>query len=176
MSIEAVVEEFKKLLKTIEVEYENSEKKVTLTRDIQRLVLPGQVFENLRKGTVLSVAKWAASRLHEAGVIEYGERTLDMKSLVQLEWKEKNNPGELQEVPRYFYLMIKEEEAKLDSTLRSIVVDIISLRMHKILGFAAKRVDVSLVENLSREEEALYKAVKNLIDAWLRYVTPTGGG
>ncbi|MEN2974422.1 MAG: hypothetical protein ABDH32_02445 [Candidatus Caldarchaeales archaeon] len=175
MGVEAVVEEFKKLLRLVELEYENSEKKVILSRDIQRIFLPGQSFENLRKGTILSIVKWAASKLYEEGIVEFEEKIIDMKNLVQLEWKEKNNPRQLQEVPRFFYLSIREDP-KLDHASRSVIMDIISLRVNKILVLAAKRVDPSLVENLSREEEILYKVLKNIIEEWIRYIVPSGGG
>ena len=175
MGVEAVIEEFRKQLKIIDLEYENTEKKTVLLRDVQRLALPGQVFENLRKGTTLMINKWAASKLQEAGIIEYGEKIADIKSLVQLEWKEKNNPGELQELPKYFYLMLKDDAERLDQNTKNIIMDIISLRLNKILSFASKRVNIELVENLTREEELLYDTIRRIIDEWIKHVSPVGG-
>lgn len=175
MGVEAIVEEFRKQLNLIELEYENSVKKVVLLKDVQRLVLPGQVFENLRRGATLMISKWAAVKLYEAGIIEFGDKITDMKNLVQLEWKEKNNPGELQELPKYFYLMVKEDVDRLDQSVKNIVMDIISLRLNKILGLASKRVNVDLVENLTREEELLYETIKGIINEWIRRISPIGG-
>ncbi|MCL7382831.1 MAG: DNA replication complex GINS family protein [Thaumarchaeota archaeon] len=175
MGVEVVIEEFRKLLELIKLEYDNSEKKVVLLKDVQKLVLPGQIFENLRRGTTLIVSKWAAAKLYEAGIVEYGDKVVDLKNLIQLEWKEKNNPGELQELPRYFYLMIREDADKLDQNIKNIIVDVISLRLNKILGFASKRIDASLVENLTREETLLYEIIRGLIDEWLRFISPIGG-
>jgi len=121
------------------------------------------------------ISKWAAAKLYEAGIVEYGDKVIDLKNLIQLEWKEKNNPGELQELPRYFYLMIREDVDKLDQNIKNIIVDIISLRLNKILGFASKRIDASLVENLTREEALLYETIRSLIDEWLKSVSPIGG-
>lgn len=174
MGVEAIIQEFRKQLELLRLEYENSEKKVTLLKDVQRLVLPGQVFENLRKGTTLTISKWAASKLLDAGIVEYGDKVIDLKTLIQLEWKEKNNPGELQELPKYFYLMSREDIDKLDQNTKNIIMDIISLRLNKILGFTSKRIDVSLVENLTREEELLYDAVRSIIDEWLKSISPVG--
>ena len=175
MGVEVLIEEFRKLLELIKLEYDNSEKKVILLKDVQKLVLPGQVFENLRRGMTLMISKWAAAKLYEAGIVEYGDKVIDLKNLIQLEWKEKNNPGELQELPRYFYLMIREDVDKLDQNIKNIIVDIISLRLNKILGFASKRIDESLVENLTREEALLYETIRSLIDEWLKSVSPIGG-
>lgn len=174
MGVEAIVELFRKQLELVKLEYDNAEKKVVLLKDVQKLALPGQVFENLRRGTTLMISKWAAARLHEAGIVEYGDKIIDLKSLIQLEWKEKNNPGELQELPRYFYLMIKEDCDKLDQNIKNIIVDIISLRLNKILGLASKRIDTSLVENLTREEGLLYDVIRSIIDEWLRSISPVG--
>lgn len=175
MAAEAVAEEFRRLLRQLEVEYENSEAKVTLTRDLQRLVLPGQVLENLRKGAPLQVLRWAARRLVESGVAEPGERVTEQKALLQLEWKEKNNPGELQPAPQYFYLRAREELEE-GQALRHRVEDIISLRLHKILSLAAKRVEPSIVENLTKEEEVLFSAVKSIVDEWFKFMAPGGEG
>ncbi|MEM1583541.1 MAG: hypothetical protein QXF28_02970 [Nitrososphaerota archaeon] len=174
MGVEAIIQEFRKQLELVKLEYDNSEKKVTLLKDVQRLVLPGKVFENLRKGATLTISKWAASKLEEAGIVECGDKIMDLKTLIQLEWKEKNNPGELQELPRYFYLMSREDMDRLDQNTKNIIVDIISLRLNKILGFASKRIDVSLVENLTREEELLYDTLRNIIDEWLKSASPVG--
>jgi len=121
------------------------------------------------------ISKWAAAKLYEAGIVEYGDKVIDLKNLIQLEWKEKNNPGELQELPRYFYLMIREDADKLDQNIKNIIVDVISLRLNKILGFASKRIDASLVENLTREEALLYETIRSLIDEWLKSISPIGG-
>ncbi|MCF8885501.1 MAG: hypothetical protein QW655_06585 [Nitrososphaerota archaeon] len=174
MGIEMLVEEFRRLLKLIEIEYENSEKKIVISKDTQRLTLPGQIYENLKKGTTLSIARWIIPKLVEAGLVEREEKSNDLMFLKQLEWKEKNNPRELQEVSRYFYLEMKQEYER-DPQLKSILMDIISLRLHKIIGFAAKRIDPSLIQNLTREEEVLYQTIRSIVDEWLRYVSPSGG-
>ncbi len=173
--MEAVAEVFRRVLRDVETEYENSESQVVLTRDIQRLSILGQVFENLRSGSTLKVQRWVGRRLEEAGVAEPGERVLEQRNILQLEWRERNNPGELQPIPQYLYLRVREEASGQDGLLE-VVKDIYSLRLRKLLSLASKRVSPNMIENLTREEEALYQAILAIIDEWMRFIAPGGEG
>jgi len=173
--METVADVFRRILRSLEIEYENSESHVVLLRDIQRLSVLGHVFENLRSGSTLKVQRWIGRRLEEAGVAEPSERILEQKNILQLEWRERNNPGELQPVPEYLYLRVRDESSKQDAMLE-IIKDIYSLRLRKLLSLASKRVSPSMIENLTREEEALYQVILTIIDEWMSFIMPRGDG
>lgn len=177
MSAEAVGEAFREVLRAVEVEYENSQAQVVLSKDVQKLTLLGQVLENLRAGAPLKVYRWVARRLVEAGVAKPSEKVLEQRNILQLEWRERNNSSELQPAPEYFYLRVLEE-ARGDKGARELlprVKDIYSLRLNKILSLAAKRVSPSMVENITTEERALYEAILAVVEEWFKFVASWEG-
>lgn len=163
-------EELKLALRAVEIEFENSLEEVILLKDIQKLNLPSAALTNLKAGSSLRIHHWVAEKLFERGLAKPAEDLLDMKAILQLRWKEKNNPTELQPLPRYFYLKAKRLASSGESELMMHLKDIYSLRLAKIMGFAAKRIPPSLVRNLTPEEEALYKQLLDLVNAWHEFV------
>ena len=101
------------------------------------------------------------------------EDFLDLKTVLQLKWKERNEPGELQPLPAYFYLRARQELSKGDGEILQHLRDIYSLRLSKIMSFAAKRTPASMIENLTPEEEVLYENLLGIVNAWYEFM---GGG
>jgi len=104
MSIRAVVDEFRHALRRVEVEFENSMDEVLMLKDVQKLTLPSGSIERIRVGASLRVHRWVAEKLIEKNLAKPVEEVLDLKSILQLRWRERSNPAELQPLPRYFYL------------------------------------------------------------------------
>ncbi len=171
-----VADELRRALRSVEVEFENSLEEVILLKDIQKLNLPSGQLINLKAGSSLRVYHWVAEKLFEKGLASPAEDLLDMKTILQLRWKERNDPAELQPLPRYFYSKVKKLASSGESEIMAQLRDIYSLRLAKIMGFAAKRIPASMVRNLTAEEEAFYEQLLSLVNAWHEFVEVEGYG
>ena len=165
-----IVEGFKQALKMVEVEFENSLEEVLVLKDIQKLNLPSGAVENLKAGSSLRVYHWVAERLFEKEIAKPAEDILDMKTILQLRWKEKSEPAELQPLPSYFYLRVREAVSRGDSDLLPHLRDIFSLRLAKMMSFAAKRIPASMIENLTAEEKVFYEHLLSMVNAWYEFI------
>ena len=165
-----IVEGFKQALKMVEVEFENSLEEVLVLKDIQKLNLPSGAVENLKAGASLRVYHWVAERLFEKEIAKPAEDLLDMKTILQLRWKEKSEPAELQPLPSYFYLRVREAVSRGDSDLLPHLRDIFSLRLAKMMSFAAKRIPASMIENLTAEEKVFYEHLLSMVNAWYEFI------
>ncbi len=143
--------------------------KVVLTVDVPRLSYAGRTFEELKKGTVLNVWKWVADVLVSRRCAEYVAKQSLANQLLQIEWREKNNPGELQPLQKHFYVESLREGVR-DDYVEKKLRDIVTMRLMKIVSIAAKRLDGEIVRRMTPEEEALYRAVYRVVDEWLRAI------
>jgi len=168
MSAEAIAEEFEKILMEVEVEFQNSLDELILVRDLQKLNLPGAALEKLTAGMKLKIFRWASEKLVEKELARRPEELLDPKTIRQLCWKERNNPAELQPLPRYFYLMARG--LRDSSNILPELKDIFALRFNKIVSYAAKRVPEGMLENLTAEEQALYRSLSSIIQTWFKFI------
>ncbi|PUA31190.1 MAG: hypothetical protein B9J98_07265 [Candidatus Terraquivivens tikiterensis] len=171
------------LLREVEVEYMNSYCKVVLLRDVPRLEVMGTTIENLKQGNVLQLRKWVADKLVEMGVARFLELSVDTNYLSQLLWRERNNTADLQEVPKYFYMETRrliEEASRVSKEraeeIRRRLMDIASLRLLKLLSYAAKRVRPATASRMTPEESLLFEQVIRLVNEWLSYVCPAQQG
>ncbi len=167
--------EISRKIKDIEIEYLNSFIKIVLIRNIPYLEINGEVYNDLKQGTVLNVRRWIGEKLIEAKVAKYEEDKIDINYLRQLEWKERNIINEVQEVPKYFYLMVKEkmkycnEEEKRE--FYNIIQDIISLRLAKLIRIATMPASIRDIDKkISIEEEVLFEVLKSIIENWKKEV------
>ncbi|HDD42265.1 MAG TPA: DNA replication complex GINS family protein [Nitrososphaeria archaeon] len=165
-----IVEGFKQALRVLEVEFENSLEEVLVLKDVQRLNLPTGAIENLKAGSSLRVYRWVAEKLFEKEVAKPAEDLLDMKTILQLRWKEKSEPAELQPLPSYFYLRVRGGVSRENSELLPHLKDIFSLRLAKMMSFAAKRIPASMVENLTAEEKVFYEHLLDIVNAWYGFI------
>lgn len=167
--------EISRKIKDIEMEYLNSFIKIVLIRNIPYLEVNNEVYNDLKQGTVLNVRRWIGEKLIEAKVAKYEEDKIDINYLRQLEWKERNIINEVQEVPKYFYLMVKEkmkycsEEEKRE--FYNIIQDIISLRLAKLIRIAMMPTSIRDIDKkISIEEEILFEALKSIIENWKKAI------
>lgn len=169
MSIQTVVDEFRQALKCLEIGFQNSLDEVTMVKDLSKLSLPSGVIENIKAGVNIRVPKWVAEKLVGRDLAKSASGAMDLKLILQLRWREKSNQAELQPLPEYFYLKIREglgENREIFPHLK----DIYSLRLSKIMNLAAKRVPRSIVENLTAEEKILYECLVNIVNAWHDFI------
>lgn len=156
------------------LDYLHSMTKIILTVDLPRLNFGGKTYENLQKGNVLNVWHWVAETLVSNGYAEYASKPSLANQLMQVEWREKNNPLELQPLPKHFYPETSEAVV-LDEYLEKKLHDIITMRMMKIVSLAAKRLDGDIAPRTTPEEEFLYRKVFNIVDEWMKTVSPKRG-
>jgi len=164
-----VVDEFRQALRRVEIEFRNSLDEVTMVKDVQKLSLPSGVIENIRAGASLRVYRWVAEKLVEKELAKPASGVIDLKLVLQLRWKEKSSQAELQPLPDYFYLKVREG-LKENREIIPHLKDIYSLRLSKIMSLAAKRVPRSMVENLTAEEKVLYECLVSIVNAWHDFI------
>jgi hypothetical protein len=160
-----------------------SEVRISITRDMQRLVVAGKVYEELKQGETLNLPYWAASKLVEAGLAQYSDKILDAALLAQIAWRERRSVAELTELPPKFYGEARRLLRRLrDTQPESVRIiernlwDIVSIRISKLLSYASKNIPIDRIKNISQEEAALYLEVRKLLDTWLQGVGVVGGG
>jgi len=165
-------------LKELELEYLNSSVKVTLTRDIPKLEAFGEVFTDLKRGAVIRVRRWMAEKLVEAGAAEHDSQSITPAVIRQIEWRERNNPTDLQKLPDFFYQdawnLISVNQSRMrvrDPTLHAVLLDVASLRVAKILRFSRREPMEELLNKLAPEEKLLHEAVRRVVEVWQKNVT-----
>ncbi|MCS6769631.1 MAG: DNA replication complex GINS family protein [Candidatus Caldarchaeum sp.] len=149
------------------LEYMHVGVKVVLNSNVQRLTYAGKTVEDLKPGSVVNLWRWVADVLVSAGYAEYASKPSTSSQLMQVEWREKNNPSDLQALPRHFYLDWLREAEKGDKEVARRLTDIMTMRLMKIVALAAKRLDGEIVKKLTPEEEALYRSVFKMVDEWV---------
>ena len=165
-------------LKELELDYLNSSVKVTLTRDIPKLEAFGEVFTDLKRGAVIRVRRWIAEKLVEAGAAQHDSQLITPAVIRQIEWRERNNPTDLQKLPDFFYQdawnLISVNQSRMrvrDPTLHAMLLDVASLRVAKILRFSRREPMEELLDKLTPEEKLLHEAVRRVVEVWQRNVT-----
>jgi len=168
-------EEVGEVAEETRLEYMNNSVKVVLTTDVPKFTVAGKTYENLSKGAVINVKQWVADVLVSAGLADYVARTYNVNQLMQVEWREKNNPSDLQPLPRYFYVEWARAANEGDKELAKRLKDILTMRLMKIVSLAAKRLDGEVVKKMTPEETALHNAVYKIVDRWTRSFNLEGG-
>ena len=165
-------------LREMELEYLNSSVKVKLTRDIPRLEAFGEVLKDLRKGAVIRVRRWMAERLIEAGAAQHNSERVTPAMIRQIEWRERNNPADLQKLPDFFYQdawnLISGNQSRMrvrDPALHAMLLDVASLRVAKILRLSRRDAMDDLLSRFTPEERLLHRALRRLVDVWQMNVT-----
>ena len=163
-------------MEEIRLEYLNTMSRVMFTRDVQNLTIGGQVIEGAKKGDVIYVKRWIGEALVSLNLAEWVDKGINMQQLLQIEWKERNNLQDLQQLPKYFYIeSLKAVEASNDARMAEKVRDILKLRMAKIIQHATKGMRSDVVKKLTPEEEVLYSYVALIASGWEKLTFPYGG-
>jgi hypothetical protein len=148
---------------------------VRITREIAHLTVAGMTFKDLERGSQITLPMWAAEVLIGAGIAEPIEGRLEVQRLAQLLWREKRSISELVNLPPKFYHALRHSfsslsgaDAESAKALRLYARDLVSLRLSKLLGYAAKGVEPELIQHMTEEERELYVRLRSLIKAWLQ--------
>ncbi|MEM0381457.1 MAG: hypothetical protein QXQ48_08060 [Nitrososphaerota archaeon] len=151
--------------------------RVRMTRDVARLRVGGRELVDLRQGSQLTLPLWAAERVWDEGLAEPIEGVIDLSKLTQLAWRERRSAVELVELTERFYYTaasalagLRERDPVTYKAFLESYQDIVSIRLAKILGFAARRLDPSLIKNMTEEEKELYTHVRAVVESWLESI------
>ena len=162
---------FEEVAEANELEYMNTMVRVSLLRDLPKVSVGGRTWENLKKGDVISVWQWVGETLVSERIAEYVEKPLSPQQLLQIEWRERNNPSELQNLGRHFYCEMRRIIRGGDGEeVRRKQMDIVTLRMMKVVQLAAKRVGGDVLRRMTPEELALYERVLSTVNEWIEAV------
>lgn len=119
-----------------------------------------------------------AEKLVEAGAAQHDSQQVTPAVIRQIEWRERNNPTDLQRLPNFFYQdawsLISGNQGRArvrDTTLHAMLLDLASLRLAKILRFSRREAMEDLLKRLTSEERLLHRALRNLVEVWQRNVT-----
>lgn len=168
---------FEEAVEENELEYMNSAVRVTLLRDVPKISAGGKNLENMKRGSVISVWQWVGEKLVAEQLAEYVDKPISLQQLFQIEWRERNSPSELQELNKFFYCEVRRAIRDSGSEeMKRKVIDIITLRMMKIVQLAAKRVGGDFLRHLTPEELALYDRIFHTVSEWLDAVGGKDGG
>jgi len=165
-------------LRELELDYLNSNVKVTLTRDIPKLEAFGEVLTDLKSGAMIRVRRWVAEKLVEAGAAQHESPPITPAVIRQIEWRERNNPADLQKLPDFFYqdawnlISVNQNRMRVrDPTLHAMLLDLASLRIAKILRSSRREAMEELLDRLTPEERLLQGAVWRIVEVWQKNVT-----
>lgn len=162
---------------TARIEQLVSQVRVKLTRDIAWLKVGGRELADLRQGSQVTLPLWAMEKLWESGLAEPVGGVIDLSKMTQILWRERRSPVELVELPENFYYnavsaltSLREKDPESHKTLLQAYRDIVSLRMAKLLAFALRGLDPSLIRNMAEEEKELYMRVKGAVESWIESI------
>ncbi|MEM0481581.1 MAG: hypothetical protein QXM16_01660 [Nitrososphaerota archaeon] len=162
---------------TTRIEQLVSQVRVKLNRDIARLRVGGRELADLRQGSQITLPLWAMEKLRESGLAEPVGGAIDLPKLTQILWRERRSPIELGELPERFYYSVasalagqREMDPGSYKSLMQAYRDIVSIRMAKMLAFALRSLDPSLIRNMVEEERELYLRVREVVESWLESI------
>jgi len=166
----------------IDFDFENSQTRIILTREIPDLPPKLAKFLSARVGQEVEVPYWSARELVQLGYAKFREEdVLTYNSLSKIHWRETIPASrQLPALQPNFYCLLrrhmldlndssKRDQVKLRELERTqnLVRDIVNCRIRKIVSLAASP-DPSeeLIQNLAFEERTLYTILNRTVGEW----------
>lgn len=166
----------------IDFDFENSQIRVILTREIPDL--PPKLSRTLtaKVGQEVEVPYWTARELVRMGYARFREEdVLNYNSLSKIHWRETIPASrQLPALQRNFYCLLRRHLSDLKESSRqdqvklrelekteSLVRDIVNCRVRKIVSLAASPTpSEELIQGLSYEERTVYTVLNATIVEW----------
>jgi hypothetical protein len=166
----------------IDFDFENSQVRIVLTREIEDLPTKLSRTLNARIGQEIEVPYWTARELVQLGYAKFREEdVLNYNSLSKIHWRETIPASrQLPALQPNFYCLLrrhvadlkelsKQDQIKLRELERTenLVRDIVNCRIRKIVSLAASPTpSEELIQGLTYEERTLYTLLNNTITEW----------
>lgn len=132
----------------------------------------------LRKGAKLELPLSEALPLIEHGIVAVdSERLPALRDMSKIRWIESRDPGTIQKLDEDFYVKVrlaimqmelKGEDQRIVNSAKATLVDIVRLRLQKILRAVTANPELSrdFSEKLTLEERALYASLCRSVKMW----------
>jgi len=166
----------------IDFDFENSQVRIVLTREIPDLPPKLSRTLSVRIGQEVEVPYWTARELVQLGYARFREEdVLNYNSLSKIHWRETIPASrQLPALQPNFYCLLrrhmtdlkelsKQDQVKLRELERteSLVRDIVNCRIRKIVSLAASPTPSDeLIQGLTYEERTLYTLLNKTINEW----------
>ncbi len=172
--------------------FENMTVKVVANRNSPEIDLPGLKVGPFREGKDYEVKFWVAKELEKAGIARLrADEPLDLMMLNKIHWKEARvqTSQRVTYLPEQFYPklrryleelkeeVIKNPEKRNDyEKAKKLSDDITRTRLKKIVSLASSPAKTrQLMENLTKEEHALYDYLYETINEWRKEILKEQG-
>ncbi|MGO9645828.1 MAG: hypothetical protein ACLPY5_13915 [Candidatus Bathyarchaeia archaeon] len=166
----------------IDFDFENSQVRVVVTREIPETPRSPTKLKIARVGQETEVPYWVARELVQLGYARFREEdTITYNSLSKMHWRETiPSSRQLPSLPGNYYCIMRRhlralrEQSKQDQIklrelekTETLVRDIISCRVRKIVSIAASPTpSEELIQGLTFEERSLYRMLNGTIEEW----------
>jgi hypothetical protein len=166
----------------IDFDFENSQMRVVLTREIPETTPRLSKLSSTRVGQEIEVPYWTARELVELGFARFrDEDVVTYNSLSKIHWRETIPASrQIPALQTNFYCLLRRHLADLQELSRhdpvklrelerteTLVRDIVNCRIRKIVSLAASPTpSEELMQALTREERVLYSILNRTIDDW----------
>ena len=166
----------------IDFDFENSQTRVVLTREVPDTSPKMSKFSSTRVGQEIEVPFWTAKELVQLGYARFREEdVLNYNSLSKIHWRETIPASrQLPALQGNFYCLLrrhvaelkelsKQDQVKLRELERTetLVRDIVNCRIRKIVSLAASPTpSEELMQGLTYEERILYTILNKTIAEW----------
>ena len=169
-------------IKDVDFEFENTPVKITARRNSPEIKLAGLQVGPLEEGKEYELMYWIARELEKAGIAHlHEEETLDAVKLYKIHWKERvQSAKQIVSLSEDFYPRLRrylsslrkdalrkpEKTKEYEKAVRESK-DLINCRLKKIISLAsAPKQTNQTLNNLTKEERALYERLKVTISGW----------
>jgi hypothetical protein len=166
----------------IDFDFENSQIRVVLTREIPETSSRMAKFFTARIGQEIEVPFWTARELVQLGFAKFrDEDVLNYNALSKIHWRETIPASrQLPSLQANFYCMLRRHMSELQQSSKqdqvklrelekteSLVRDIVNCRIRKIVSLAASPTpSEELIQGLAHEERTLYSLLNRTIEEW----------
>jgi hypothetical protein len=169
-------------MRSLDFVFENLPVRVIANRNCPEIKLAGLNVGPFEEGNEYEIQYWIASELQKSGVVRLrGEEMLDASMLYKIHWKERaQSAGQPSNLPEDFYPKIRRVLAELKmeiakqpekmreyEKIKHLFLDIVNLRLKKIVSLAATPVQTEqFLKSLTQEERLLYEKLYRNINQW----------
>lgn len=130
----------------------------------------------VKKSSSVEVPYFVATVMERNGLLEIPNSDLSEKNLKMLSWNEKYKETKPSTLPENFYLLVQEALSNTkDKRIDSLIIEIISLRIKKLLRYLIlPSVPPEVISSFSPEEKYLFYLLREVISSWQKEVLGVG--